>query len=163
MTRYLFAGLLALIMGTSALLFYPDGQAIPSVEFKIIDGQRIHSADLQGKPVLINFWSTSCTPCIKEMPALEALHQANLGKLTMIGVAMPQDRPDIVIDFSHRLGITYPVALDLQGKLTSEFDIKVVPTTLLYGPDGQLTTKILGIVDTEALQTIIQQLTENRR
>ena len=163
MTRYLLAGLLVLIAGASALLLYPDGQAIPLVEFKIIDGQRIHAADLRGKPVLINFWSTSCTPCIEEMPALEALHQANRGKLTMIGVAMPQDRPDIVIDFSHRLGVTYPIALDLQGQLAGEFNIKVVPTTLLYGPDGQLTTKILGIVDTEALQTIIQPLTEKRR
>lgn len=51
------------------------GKQLPSFRMKTMDGKTLDSESLRGKVVMINFWSTTCAPCIKEMPELNQLRE----------------------------------------------------------------------------------------
>lgn len=118
----------------------------PDVTFTTIDGKRIPLRSLRGRVVLVNFWATTCALCLKEIPMLAGLHAAMRDQgLSIIGVAMPYDRPDRVLELVRRRDIPYPVALDIDGSVTAAFkDVRGTPTTFLVAPDGRLVSRRLG-------------------
>src|SRR4051812_23139237 len=64
-----------------------SAERLPDFDLVSIDGTEVRSQDLQGKIVLLNFWSSTCGPCIREFPALEAMHRSYQGRgLVVIGV-----------------------------------------------------------------------------
>jgi len=155
MNKALFALFIIVIGGYSFLQLKNDDQ------FKIVDGSVITSSDLKGKPALINFWSVSCPPCIKEMPELNSLYKKYKSQgVNFIGVAMANDPPNIVIRFSKELGVKYPIALDLDKKLVRSFDAKVVPTTYLLDSNGNIAHKIIGVIDPEEIIIQLNELLE---
>ncbi|WP_242919639.1 TlpA family protein disulfide reductase [Pontibacter liquoris] len=67
------------------------GQPLPALTFKTMTGETIRTADLKGKVVLLNFWSVTCGPCLKEMPELNRLQQAYAGKVIFLA-PLPEDQ-----------------------------------------------------------------------
>lgn len=132
----------------------------PDFTFSIIDGRRIRLEDLRGRPVLVQFWATSCPTCRKEMPSLAALYNDLHGKgLELIAVAMPYDPPNRVLEMSREKQFPYPVALDVMGKAMTAFgDISLTPTTLLIGPDGRIIRRQIGEMDFDVLRRQINAL-----
>src|SRR5213080_1702669 len=66
-----------------------------------IDGQKISSQDLRGKVVMVNFWATSCTTCVKDMPQMVETYNKFTGQgLQFVAVAMSYDRPDYVLNYA---------------------------------------------------------------
>ena len=80
-----------------ALLGYlwlaPAGQApAPQAHFEDLQGKQFNLQQLRGKPVIINFWATTCPGCVLEIPALvELYHKYSTDNLVIIGVAMDYD------------------------------------------------------------------------
>ncbi len=122
--------------------------------FQAIDGRKISLAALRGHPVLVNFWSTSCQPCIEEMPLLAQLYRRWSAKgLEVIGVAAPYDRPDDVVALARQEAIPYPVALDLTGAAAQAFGgIHATPTSFLIGPGGHVRLRMQGPLDVPGTQ-----------
>lgn len=146
-----------------AAMLSPSARRTPTVEFTLINGAKLAVNELQGRPVLINFWATSCKPCIEEIPELTQLYvELRPRGLQIIGVAMPYDPPARVLEFSKRYGIPYPVALDIDGRTISAFgDVAAVPTTLLIAPDGRILLRRTGVLDVPKVrQTILRLLEE---
>lgn len=136
------------------LWFGPSGvQPAPDVELKTLEGRTVSLKELRGKPVLITFWSTSCVGCIKEMPHLVELHNELHSKgLEIIGIAMPYDRPDHVVEMSKRKNLNYTVAIDIEGKAVSAFgNIQLTPTSFLINPQGQIVKHKIGEMDMHQL------------
>ena len=135
----------------------------PDFTFSIIDGSRIRLEDLRGRPVLIQFWATSCPTCRKEMPSLAALYHDLHGQgLELIAVAMPYDPPNRVLEMNREKHFPYPVALDIMGKAMTAFgDINLTPTTLLIAPDGRIVRKQIGEMDFDKLRRQIKELLPN--
>ena len=76
-------------------------KSAPNVVFTTIDGTKISMDSLKGKVVLINFWATNCTACIKEMPQLiSTYNQFNKQGFALIAVAMPDDPPSQVLNYT---------------------------------------------------------------
>ncbi len=145
---------LFLLLSISAITFFynqnqnrPD--APPDLVYKTIDGRSLTLEQLRGKTVLIDFWSTSCASCIKEMPDLIALHKEFSSKgLEIIGVAMPYDSPDMVLKAAKDLQVTYPIALDVEGEITRAYgNVSITPTHFLIAPDGKILDEIVGTLD----------------
>ncbi|MGD2084153.1 MAG: TlpA disulfide reductase family protein [Chromatiales bacterium] len=155
------AAVLGLALAATALwrATGPQGPA-PDVSFQLIDGRKLEMRGLEGRPVLVTFWSTTCGLCIKEMPDLVRLYE-QLGPrgMEIVGVAMPYDRPDRVVAMARRKGLNYPVAIDVQGEVTRAFgEIRGTPTSFLIAPDGTILFRRLGPIDPGHLRKQVERM-----
>ncbi len=147
-----------ILAGLAALWLPPYAPTpAPDVEFQLLSGERIALRQMRGRMVLINFWATTCPPCVEELPDLvelyEDLHQDGL---EVIGVAMPYDPPNYVLAFSARHPVPYAIALDLDGKITQAFDgVSFVPTSFVVDPDGLIIYRRTGRLDVGRVRRII--------
>jgi peroxiredoxin len=134
--------------------------------FVLIDGRTLTAADLRGAPVLLNFWATSCPTCLQEIPDLAALHAEFAGRgLTVIGVAMPYDPPQQVVEFARSRQLPYAIALDLEAQLVRDYgNVRLTPTNILIGPDGRIRQRQTGRLDLATARRDIERLlTESQR
>ncbi|MFC1772917.1 TlpA disulfide reductase family protein [Pseudomonadota bacterium] len=151
----------ALIGGLAWLWLAPAGlQRAPEVTFTTIDGRKLSIAGLRGKPVLVNFWATTCPGCVKEMPHLVELYkELNPQGFEIIGVAMAYDPPNQVVALSKARNINYPIALDIQNAAAMAFgDVRLTPTSFLVAPDGRIVHQKIGELDISKLRTLILEM-----
>lgn len=130
------------------------------ITFKIIDGRKIHYNDLKGKPLLISFWATTCSICIKKTPELIALYEEfHPGKLEIIAVAMSYDPPNRILDFAQKNKIPYPISLDIDGEIAQSFDdVSVTPSLFLVDQQGKIVLATKGNIDIETIKKEISKL-----
>ena len=134
-------------------------QPAPSVTFSTIKGEKISTQSLLGKVVVVNFWATTCSVCVKEMPSMvEAYHQFHAQGLEFVAVAMRDDRPDYVLHFARTQQLPFHVALDLQGEAAKAFgDITRTPTTFIIGRDGKIVQRYVGKPNFNDMQVLLAQ------
>ncbi|MBB3213581.1 peroxiredoxin [Herbaspirillum sp. Sphag1AN] len=142
--------LLALVVLVAAALLGYRALAVPDkapdVSFVKLDGSTVSLKALRGKVVMVNFWATSCTTCVGEMPQMVATYNQykNQG-LDFVAVAMSYDPPNYVINFTETRKLPFAVALDAQDKLANAFgDVKLTPTTFVIGKDGTILKRYVG-------------------
>ena len=113
--------------------------------------------ELRGKPVLVNFWATTCPGCIKEMPHLVKLYnELSPSGLEVIGIAMSYDPPNQVIALADRRKIPYPIALDIKGEAAQAFgDVRLTPSNFLIAPDGRVVHQKIGEMDMDKVRSMI--------
>jgi len=166
-TAWLLPVILAIVIAAGWYAYAGPGyDRAPAVTFSIIDGSRINLDDLRGRPVMVQFWATSCPSCRKEMPQLAALYNDLHGKgLELIAVAMPYDPPNRVLEMTAKKEFPYPVALDFKGEVTAAFgNVNLTPTSFLIGPDGNIVHKQIGEADFTALrQQILNMLSQQQQ
>ena len=151
----------ALLGGLGFLLLAPSGLSkAPAVTLKTIDGETVELDALRGKPVLLTFWATTCSGCVKEMPYLVELHNTyGQQGLEVIGVAMAYDPPNQVLAMRERRGLPYTIALDLDSSAAQAFgDVKLTPTTFLIAPDGRIVYRKLGEFDHDFVAASIRDM-----
>jgi peroxiredoxin len=141
----------------------------PAPEFALpgLDGQTVRLSDYRGKIVLLNFWYTGCAPCREETPALQAAYQKLSGQgLQIIGVnvrANERKGPDGEADirsFVESYGVTYPIALDTDSQSGRDYQIYVLPTSLMIDREGNTRYLLFSATtadEVEALFTRLQQ------
>jgi thiol-disulfide isomerase/thioredoxin len=131
-----------------------------AAEFQLVDMQeKIHRlADYRGKWVLVNFWATWCTPCLREIPELTSLHNAHKDKdLIVIGIALDSGSSKKVADFARAHGISYPVVMG-DRKITAQIGaIEVLPASYLYNPKGEQVSYHAGEVTRASIEAYIKQ------
>jgi len=156
------AAALALI-GAVALLIVlglPDARprAAPEVEFVLLDGGKLTLAQLSARPVLVAFWATTCPPCIEELPDLVRLYRELRPRgFELVAVAAPYDPPLNVQRFVEQYKVPYPVALDVEGKVTRAFDgVPFIPAAFLIAPGGNVILHHTGKLDFVKLRRIIE-------
>ena len=151
----------AVAIGLAALLFVSLTQktAAPEVTFTDLNGNKISMQSLRGKMVLVNFWATSCPGCITEMPHIvETYHQYHSKGFEVIAVAMAYDPPNYVMLFNQKRALPFPVALDIQGKLASQFDnVQLTPTSFLIDQQGNIVEQTIGELDFVKLRKRLDQ------
>ena len=136
-----------IISGIVYLWMAPSGaQQAPNINLQLINGKKLELSSLKGKPVLITFWATSCPGCIKEIPHLIELYEELHPKgLEIIGIAMPYDRPDYVMEMVKRKNVPYPIAFDLKGEAVRAFGkVTLTPTSFLINDEGKIVKKKIG-------------------
>jgi thiol-disulfide isomerase/thioredoxin len=127
----------------------PDGAT-----FTTFDGEVVQLSSLRGAPVLVNFFASSCVPCIKEMPALEEVHQELGDQITFLGLAL-QDRPQDALDLVERTGVTYLTAQDKDASVISALGGTVLPTTVLLDAAGEIVALHNGEIDAGQLRRLL--------
>ncbi|MEE9335056.1 MAG: TlpA disulfide reductase family protein [Granulosicoccaceae bacterium] len=135
-----------------------DGPA-PAIVFNTLSGDAIELRSVE-KPMLVNFWSTSCGICLSEMPELAALYNEYKEKgVEMVMVAGPHDRPNEVLEMAEAKAWPFPVALDIDGKVDAAFGTIIgTPTRFLINADGQLVARMVGKVELPKLKKELDKL-----
>jgi thiol-disulfide isomerase/thioredoxin len=126
------------------------GKPAPDTVFHDPDGGDITLADFEGVPVLVNLWASWCAPCIKELPTLERVEQAQAKDGQFAVIAVSQDRaPKSSVDaFLANKGIARFAAFhDPEMALSGAFGVEVLPTTLLYDAEGREVWRYVGDLD----------------
>jgi len=150
---------LALVGALAFVWFAPDGlKQAPDVTVTLLDGREIALDELEGRPVLVTFWATTCPGCIAEMPHLVELHHDLAPRgLAVIGVAMAYDEPAQVREVAAHRQLPYHVGWDRDGSLAAAFgDVKLTPTSFLIDPAGRIVQQRLGEMDMTRLRQRIE-------
>jgi thiol-disulfide isomerase/thioredoxin len=126
------------------------GEAAPATTFKNPDGGDFTLAKFKGVPVLVNLWASWCGPCIKELPTLQKLEEAQAldGQLGVIAVSQdmaPQGSVDAFLK-EKKIG-RFAAFHDKDMALTDSLNVQVMPTTVLYGADGKEVWRYVGDLD----------------
>lgn len=133
----------------------------PQVNYVLLDGSRHQSAQAwSGKVLLVNFWATSCTTCVKEMPDIVATHQKFKDRgYDTLAVAMSYDPPAYVANFAETRQLPFGVAIDNTGEIARQFGkVQLTPTTFLINKRGDIVKRFVGEPDFAALHATIEKL-----
>ena len=149
-------GAMGLILG----LWGCAAERAPESSFVLLDGSSLSAQQLQGQVALINFWATSCTSCVAEMPDLIATHQKFKDRgFDTVAVAMSYDPPSYVVNFAQSRQLPFKVAIDNTGAVARAWgDVKLTPTTFLVDKRGQIVKRFVGTPDFVELHQLIDKL-----
>ena len=151
----------ALALGGGAWWFSgSNAQAAPTVGYTLLDGTRHSTADFKGRVTLVNFWATSCTTCVKEMPHLVETYEKFKDRgFHTVAVAMSYDPPAYVANFAQSRKLPFPVAIDNTGEMAKGFQqVQLTPTTFLINKRGEIVKRYVGEPDFAALHVLVEEL-----
>ena len=135
-------------------------QAVPQVGYTLLDGTKSTTGELKGKVVLINFWATSCTTCVAEMPKIVATYDKYKDRgYDTLAVAMAYDPPSYVVNYTQTRKLPFKVAIDNTGAVAKAWgEVQLTPTTYLVNRKGEIVKRYVGEPDFGELHALIEKL-----
>jgi peroxiredoxin len=135
------------------------GEPLPGFTLQRLEGGTLSfPKDLQGKVVAIRFWADWCPFCETEMRDIEPVYRQYRDRgLVILAVNVRQDRTTAE-RFIEKLGISYDVLLDGDGRLARAYGVSGLPTTFVADRSGRLQTRILGESTPQLFEQIIREL-----
>lgn len=125
------------------------GMAAPGASFNDPDGKPIGLRAFAGKPTLVNLWASWCAPCVKELPTLDKLAQAQQGKVNVVAISQDMDAPHAsVVAFlnTHKIAALKSYQ-DPKMALSGALGAEVLPTSILYDSKGREIWRYVGDQD----------------
>jgi thiol-disulfide isomerase/thioredoxin len=128
---------------TAGIPTLPVDERLAAVVLKDVDGNPMRLSDVigQGKPVLLSFWATWCTPCKKELTNYQDLHEdwAKDYGLEILAVSIDDARNSAKVK-SYIKGVRWPyrILMDPNEDMKRILNFQTVPYTLLYDGEGRL-------------------------
>lgn len=132
----------------------------PQFSYTLLDGRKASSDELRGKVVLVNFWATSCTTCVAEMPQIMATHEKFRSRgFETLAVAMSYDPPAYVAHFAETRKLPFGVVIDNTGAIATGFgDVRLTPTTFVIDKRGAIVKRYVGAPDFPKLHQLLDEL-----
>lgn len=128
--------------------------------FERPEGGELITAELRGRPLLLNFWATWCSPCVKELPELaEFQREFKSQGWQVLGLAV--DAPTPVREFLKKLPLDF--ALGMAGLTGTDLARKLgntqggLPFSVAFGASGEPIWRKLGATNLEELRHLAAQ------
>ena len=134
------------------------GKPAPEFTLRNIDGGSITSADLAGRPYVVNFWASWCVPCRQEHRNLEAFYARYRSRgVELLGV-MFNDTPDGARAYRRELGGDWPLLQDANDRAAVDFGVTGPPETFVVDDAGIVVHKIRAAVGPGQLEAVFTEL-----
>ena len=160
LTRFLAIGLLCLEM-PSALAQEASPAKTPAPDWELTDltSKLVKSSDFRGHVLILDFWATWCAPCRIEIPHFVQLQKQYGDKgLTVIGVSLDEQGPEVAKKFVKRLGVNYTIVIGNQKIVEAYGGVYVIPTTFVVDRQGRIVSEHIGYDDKAAFEKEIKSL-----
>lgn len=120
------------------------GDQAPAFAGGLLAGEEVTLDSLRGKPVVLNFWLTTCEPCLREMPLL-ATAANETDDLVVLGVNFGEAEATVAgyVD-SFDVDLDFPILLDHGGEIGNAYGIVVFPTTYFIDRHGVVQYRRIG-------------------
>jgi cytochrome c biogenesis protein CcmG/thiol:disulfide interchange protein DsbE len=132
----------------------PAGDPFPTKPLPKLTGGSGSLRDYAGKPVVVNFFASYCVPCIKEMPALEQVHDDLGARVTFVGIDVRDSQKDAEA-FVERTGVTYDVLRDPAGSIAVDVGVINLPATFVLDDEGRVLAAHAGPIDEVELRRLL--------
>ena len=154
------AVLLALAAAAGAWFWSSPAATAPASTFVLLDGSKRQTADMTGRVTLVNFWATSCTTCVAEMPKIVATWDKYHARgFDTLAVAMSYDPPAYVVNFAETRKLPFQVAIDNTGAVANAWGrVELTPTTYIVDKQGRIVKRYVGEPDFAELHQLIERL-----
>jgi thiol-disulfide isomerase/thioredoxin len=134
-----------------------DGPA-PDLRLENLSGQSISLSGFPGKTVFLNFWTTTCPPCVEEMPYIQEFYQDWAGGNGVVVLAINMGESAATVKrFMQSQAYTFPVLLDSQAKTAEKYRVLYFPTSIVVDREGTIRYRVIGgFRDKEAIIRAVQ-------
>jgi cytochrome oxidase Cu insertion factor (SCO1/SenC/PrrC family) len=132
------------------------GDRAPSFDLPVLgsNGMTAGLGSYTGRLTVLNFWSSTCSICLQEMPALQQVSKDLHGKITVVGVDVADPRRSSLA-FARRLRVTYPLLSDQGGATASSYRVDALPVTFLISSKGTILARHPGALTAPELEAIL--------
>ncbi|MRG87474.1 redoxin domain-containing protein [Salinibacillus xinjiangensis] len=128
------------------------GKQAPDFELKTLEGGKTtRLSDYRGERVMLNFWATWCPPCRAEMPDMQKFYEEKDVNILAVNLtsteSSAQDVPEFVDDF----GLTFPVLLDEDNEVATQYQLQPIPTSFMIDSNGIIQYVAYGAMNYEMM------------
>ncbi|MEH7177945.1 peroxiredoxin family protein [Neobacillus vireti] len=138
-----------------------EGNRAPDFQLKTLEGADVKLSDLRGKKVILNFWATWCPPCKAEIPHMQDFYVSSdktKVEILAINLTTSEKHPRNVKEFVKDKNVTFPVLLDQDGDIGTQYQAITIPTSYLIDSQGIVRKKIVGPMDKDMMNQLIENV-----
>lgn len=132
----------------------------PAPDFLLMDLERnqIRLSGFRGKPVVLNFFASWCSPCLEELPMLQEAHLRSADEgFIVLGVGY-QDSRWAIEDLAEDVGLTFTIVIDGDNSVGQAYRVIGPPYTFFIDPTGVILSVVPGAMDADTLQVNLDRL-----
>lgn len=127
-----------------------EGDPAPNFDLQTLDGGSLTLSELEGQPVVLNFWATWCEPCKVEHRHLQTAHRRFGDAVQFVGIVY-QDTPAAARKYLDKRRDLFPQVHDAGGRVGVDYGVTGVPETFFINADGRIVKKHTGALTPAAL------------
>jgi peroxiredoxin len=135
-----------------------QGETAVNFALDALDGAGIALSDYEGDVIIMNFWATWCPPCRAEMPGLNRFYEAHRDEGLVLLAINEEEGVETVRPFIQANYFTFPVLLDIQGRVAQQYSTRSFPTTFIIDREGIIQHVQTGAISERELEDIIVPL-----
>lgn len=156
-------GATIIYQNSSKIIVDEPTNKIAMIDFKFSDlaNQSVSLSQFKGKPILLNFWSTTCAICVNDLAVYQEFYQqySNQINFIMLEVINPEfETNETVKQFIDDKGYSFPVYLDINGYGSIAYNAYALPLLYLIDSDGYIVANAMGEMSSERLNKGLQLL-----
>ncbi|MBU5486337.1 redoxin domain-containing protein [Clostridium sp. MSJ-11] len=131
-----------------------EPKKIEAIDFKLqdLEGKEISLSEFKGKKVFLNFWASWCGPCKAEMPHMQTLYEETKDKDIVILAVNVGESKDKVKSFIEKNKYTFPILLDMNQEVATQYGIAAFPTSFFIDEEGYVYNGIQGQMDLDMMR-----------
>jgi cytochrome c biogenesis protein CcmG/thiol:disulfide interchange protein DsbE len=137
------------------------GRPAPAAVGQLDGGGQFDLARRKGSWVVLNFFDSTCVPCVQEHPALlgfDATQDARGREGAELVTVVWGEHPDGAREFFAAEGVDWPVVFDDGGRIATAFGVTKVPETWIIDPAGFVVWRTISTVTSEGLSSVVADL-----